>query len=416
MARKGGLTVIAIKNLGAKATRYEVPDPGCPGLYVVVQPSGAKSWVYRYRFGGKSRKLTIGGAITDKGIEVISIGDARDVADEARVQVARKIDPIEAGRAKQQAAAAEAAAALNTVRVVAVKYLAECANLRTVDQREKIFSRIIYPAIGARQVESIKRSEIIKLLDDVATERGEVIADRVLATLRAFLNWYAVQSDDYRSPIVARMARTSTKDRARDRTLFDIELRALWRASEEAGLVGAYVRFLLLTAARRNEAAQICGAEIDGTDWTIPGSRYKNGLDHIVPLSTAALNALNSIKRISGTDFIFATPDGKPIRGFGSRKEVVDKLMLTHLRELAGDDVSLKRWTFHDLRRTARTLMGRAGVPSEIAERCLGHVKRGVEGTYDRYEYRDEKKAAFAKLADLVEHIVMSPGTGFNSH
>jgi hypothetical protein len=76
-----------------------------------VQPSGAKSWAYRYRFGGKTRKLTIGGAVTDKGIEVISIGAARDIADEARVSVARRIDPIEANRAKQKTAAAEAAAA-----------------------------------------------------------------------------------------------------------------------------------------------------------------------------------------------------------------------------------------------------------------------------------------------------------------
>src|SRR5437870_5378115 len=108
MARKGGLTVIAIENLGPKDTRYEVPDPGCPGLHVVIHPSGAKSWAYRYRFNGKSRKLTIGGAYTEKGIQIIKIGDARDIADEARVSVARRIDPIEANKVKQKAAAAEA--------------------------------------------------------------------------------------------------------------------------------------------------------------------------------------------------------------------------------------------------------------------------------------------------------------------
>src|SRR5258705_11012413 len=119
MARRGGLTVTAIENLGAKSSRYEVPDPACPGLYLLVHPSGAKSWCYRYRFGGKSRKLTIGAAFTEKGIEVIKIGDARDIADEARVSVARKIDPIEANKEKQASAAAETAAAQNTLRVVA---------------------------------------------------------------------------------------------------------------------------------------------------------------------------------------------------------------------------------------------------------------------------------------------------------
>src|SRR5262249_21923931 len=148
MARKGGLTVIAIEGLAAKPTRYEVPDPACPGLYIVVQPSGAKSWVYRYRFSGKSRKLTIGGAFTEKGVQVIKIGDARDVADEARVAVAKRIDPIEAGRAKQKAAAAEAAAAENTLSAVAGRYLEQHKHLRTNDQREKIFNRIVYPALG----------------------------------------------------------------------------------------------------------------------------------------------------------------------------------------------------------------------------------------------------------------------------
>jgi integrase len=413
MARKGGLTVIAIKNLGAKDTRYEVPDPACPGLYVVVHPSGAKSWVYRYRFIGRTRKLTIGGAVTDKGIEVISIGDARDIADEARVSVARKIDPIEAGRAKQKAAVAEATAAQNTLRVVACRYLEQHQHLRTNDQREKIFTRIIYPALGSRQLESIKRSDIVELLDDVAANRGVVMADRTLATLRGFLNWHAARHDDYVSPIVSRMARSSTKERARNRTLADIELRALWRACDEAGIFGHYVRFTLLTAARRNESAQLRGAELDGADWTIPGDRYKNKLDHIVPLSDAAVTTLSSVPKIAGTDFIFATPDGKPIAGFGSRKEAIDRLMTVKLREIVGrDDVELARWTLHDLRRSARTLLSRAVVPSEIAERCLGHVKTGVEGIYDRYSYHAEKKQAFGKLAELIERIVSPVGDG----
>ena len=89
--------------------------------------------------------------------------------------------------------------------------------------------------------------------------------------------------------------------------------------------------------------------------------------------------------------------------------------MLMELRKIAeeaGDDpsnVQMQRWTLHDLRRTARTAMSRAGVSSDHAERCLGHVIGGVEGTYDRHQYRDEKKAAFAKLADLIDRIVNPP-------
>jgi integrase len=63
-------------------------------------------------------------------------------------------------------------------------------------------------------------------------------------------------------------------------------------------------------------------------------------------------------------------------------------------------------WTIHDLRRTSRSLLSRAGVSSEHAERIMGHVIPGVEGTYDRHRYDDEKAAALAKLATLVDGIV----------
>ncbi len=411
MARRGGLTALTVKNLAPRATRYEVPD--LAGLYLAVHPSGAKSWVYRFRFNGKTRKLTVGSAYTEAGIEVIKIGAARDIADEARVLIARKIDPIEQNRAKQTAAAAEAAAAQNTLRAVAETYLEQHGHLRTIDHRTKIFKRLIFPTLGARQIDGIKRADIVKLLDDVAKGRGAPMADSVLATMRGFLNWYAARHDDYVSPVVTRMARTSIKARARNRTLTDSELRALWRACDEAGIFGHYVRFTVLTATRRNESAHLRGAELDGTDWTIPGNRYKNKLDHLVPLSDAAVKVLNSVPKIAGTDFVFATPDGNPIAGFGSRKEAIDRLMVAQLRKVVGrDDVELSRWTIHDLRRTARTLMSRAGVPSEIAERALGHVKTGVEGIYDRHGYHAEKKQAFVKLADLIERIISPVGDG----
>ena len=344
-------------------------------------------------------------------MEVLKIGDARNVADEARVMVAKRIDPIQADKEKRKKAAPE-----NTFRAAAKLYFDQNRALRTVDQREKAFDRLVYPVFGDRGIESIKRSEIVALLDGIAKRQGPVMADYVLAMIRRLLLWHATRSDDYASPIVRGMARTSTKERARKRVLSKLEIRALWRAAEEAGLFGYYLQFVLLTATRRNEAAHIRRAEIEMSDWTIPASRYKTKIDHLVSLSQAACAVLAKVPRIGKTDFIF-TPDGKQqIAGFGCRKENFDTLMLSQLRKLteeAGEDgahVQLDRWTLHDLRRTARTLMSELAVPSEHAEACLGHVKQGVEGTYDRYQYYAEKKDAFAKLADFVDRIV-NPGS-----
>jgi integrase len=76
-------------------------------------------------------------------------------------------------------------------------------------------------------------------------------------------------------------------------------------------------------------------------------------------------------------------------------------------RKLAIDEASrVSGWVIHDLRRTARSLLSRAGVPSDHAERCLGHVIGGVRGVYDRHEYFDEKARAFEALAAQVQRII----------
>jgi integrase len=415
MARRGGLTAKAVENLQAHAERYEIPDLGCAGLYLVVHPSGAKSWAYRFRISGKSKKLTIGPAFTDAGVEVIKIGDARDIADEARVSVAKRIDPIEANRSERKQASIEKAAAENTLRAVTDEYLKHRRDLRSVDHRRKVFERLIFPTLGERPIESISRSEIMKLLDHVAKGSGPVMADYVLATLRGLLNWYAVRSDDYVSPIRRGMAQTSTKERSRTRTLSETEIRALWRAADKTGIFGRYIQFTLLTATRRNEAAHLRRTEIEGMDWTIPARRYKTKVDHVIPLPTAAVVILAEVPKIGRSDFVF-TPDGKrPLSGFGCRKEAFDRAMLVQLRKIAEEDghdpagVQLQRWTIHDLRRSARTLMTQAGIQSDHAEACLGHVVKGVAGTYNRHSYRDEKQKAFSKLADLIGRIV-NPG------
>lgn len=410
MARVRGLTVKAIENLQAKPVRYEVPDPGCAGLYLQVHPSGAKSWAYRYRLAGLSKKLTIGSAFTDAGVEVIKIGDARDLADEARVSVAKRMDPAAMKKAERKKVGTD-----NTLRNVAKIYLAQHKSLRTIETRENVLERLVFPVLGDRAIESIKRSEIVKLLDDIEQNRGPVMSDYTLATVRRLFGWYAVRTDDYVSPIMRGMARTSTKERARKRTLTEVELRALWRAASEAGLFGEYLKFVLLTATRRNEAAGLRRSELERGDWVIPAVRYKTKLDHVIPLSGPAIKIITTMAKVGKGDLVFTVDGDAQLRGWGSRKLDFDKLMLAQLRQLAmeagenASDVKLERWTLHDLRRSARTLMSRAGVLGDHAERCLGHVIGGVEGTYDRYEYRTEKLEAFTKLADIVQSIVNPP-------
>jgi integrase len=237
------------------------------------------------------------------------------------------------------------------------------------------------------------------------------MADHVLAYLRRVMTWHAARSDDFRSPIVRGMARTRPSQRRRQRVLSDDEIRAVWRAAEASQSVFGYlVQFLLLTATRRSEAAAMWRSEVVGSDWIIPQERYKTGRELVIPLSSEARNVLAVVPKIARSGLVFTTAGKRPLGGFSKFKRAFDAEVRAELRT-ENPEIDLPRWTLHDLRRTARSLMSRAGVPSDHAERCLGHVLPGIRGTYDRHEYLNEKRHAFEALASLIKRIA-TPATG----
>jgi integrase len=190
-------------------------------------------------------------------------------------------------------------------------------------------------------------------------------------------------------------------------------LRAFWQAS--MGWDHAFsrmLRFILLTAARRDEVADMRWSEVDGGTWMIPAARYKTAVDFELPLSGAARDVLAPIARMGDAGFVFTTGGKVGIGGYSKFKREFDGRMLTALHmaaaERGGDaeKVTIERWTIHDLRRTARSLMTQAGVPPDHAERALGHVILGVRGVYDRHSYHAEKQKAFEALAAQVGRIL----------
>jgi integrase len=271
--------------------------------------------------------------------------------------------------------------------------------LRTTKWRERILVRLVYPELGDRAIEDIRRSDLDRLLDRIEDDNGPVMADRTLAIVRKIMNWHASRSDEFRSPIVRDMARTKPKERARSRTLSDDELRALWRAAEKAEHqpFGALVQFILLTGARRAEAAEMSWSEIEHADWTLPASRNKTKVDLVRPLSKAVLAALPA--KIDGCAFVFTTDGRNPVSGFSTFKRKLDQ------------QCGVSGWTLHDLRRTSRNLMSRAGINPDIAERCLGHAIPGVRGVYDRHQYRQEMARAYEVLAAQIDLILKPPAT-----
>jgi integrase len=393
MASPKRLTDIAIRNIRSGSTRREIPDGGCRGLYRVVQPSGSTSWSIRFRVHGQQRKLTLNGNL--------ALAAARKAASEALYQVEQGIDPAE----QRKAAKAKAISArADTVLAICEQFFKrEGPRLRSAAAIEATLRRHVYPVIGAKQIDSIKRTEITKLLDriedkikDGGGDSGERTADLVLAYLRRIFHWHETRNDDFRSPIIRGMSRYSITAHARKRMLNDDEIRAVWATSATSGTFGALIRFLLLTAARRNEAARLPWSEIEDGNWLLPAARNKKpskgeAEDLLRPLSKAAQEVIAAQPRLG--PYVFSVDGTKPIT-FGRTMDA--------FREKCG---ATEHWQVHDLRRTARSLMSRAGVNEDHAERCLGHRIPGVRRTYDRHPYDPEMQIAFKKLAAEIERI-----------
>jgi integrase len=344
---------------------------------LMVTAKGHKSFVIQYRSGRQSRRMSLKAGL--------SLQEARREARKILGDVAWGGDPLGERRKADG----------NSLKVIAEDYMnREGVKLRSAGERTRIFHNLIYPRFGSMPIGSIKRSEIVRLLDDIEENNGVFRAQSVLTVLSKLFNWHADRDDDFLSPIRRGMARIKQQEHARDRILSDDEIMAVWNATGTfPGAYGHLVRFLLLTATRREEASRMTRSEfVNGDDWIIPAARMKNKLEHVIPLSAAAKVIVRSMPRMG--EYVFTLNGRRPVNNFDQDKGRLD--------EASG----VTNWRLHDLRRTARSLMSRARVAPDIAERCLAHKIGGISSVYDRYAYYDEKKPAFESLAALVERIV----------
>ena len=382
---------MAVKKLTAAFVREARAEPGkertvywdaaLPSFGLAVTERGAKSYVIQYRSGRVSRRYTIN--------SVLGLEDARREARAVLGQVARGHDPVLERRRTSEASK-------NLLRAVCERYLVrEGGKLRTTAKRQANLERLVYPVLGDRQIDDIKRGDINALLDDIEDQRGAAMADQILATLRRICNWHAIRDDQFRTPFVRGMARRKPEERERSRTLSDDELRRVWRTAEVfPSPWGQFVKFLLVSACRRTEVSAMTWSEISGDEWTIPRERYKTGVEVTLPLSKPAMKVLAEIPRIKDCEYVFTTDGRTPISGFSTFKLKFDIAC------------GVKDWRIHDLRRSARSLLSRAGVNSDIAERCMGHAITGIRGTYDKHHYIPEMRAAFEALAAQIDTVL----------
>jgi integrase len=383
------------------------------GFGVRVTAGGTKSFVLFHRVDGRKYLETLGRWDANARGGTLTVRDAIVRADKLAKDMknGRREDPRpERTRRLEEGDRPAGETVSGLLDKFVERYVKKEAKLRSADQIEDTLDRLVKPKIGKIGIYALRRSDVVTMLDEIADESGPVMADRTLAYTRKAFNWHATRDDNFQPPIVKGMARTKPNERKGKRVLADDEIRDLWAGLatiEDPACYPNFVKSLLLTATRRNESADMHSTELDGDLWTIPGARYKTKLDHVIPLTMAAraLIGKKPAKVKKNAWFIFSTTEGeKAFSGFSKAKTELDKA-IADIRAKAGRE-PMPNWTLHDLRRTARSLMSRAKVPTDHAERALGHVMGGVRETYDRHEYLDEKRAAFEALAALVSRIL----------
>ncbi len=389
MARRKTLTDNMVAKLKSGPTRLTLSDPELRGHYVRVTPTGAKSYCAVTRDPqGNQIWATIGS--TDHH----SIDEAREIARTAIKRIKAGLPAVEPPPVKP-----------DSFEAVAQNYVerhVRANRLRSRPEIERILNKYIYPVWRDREFVSIRRSDVTKLLDAVQDNHGPRQADYVLALARGIMNWYASRTDDYSSPIIRGMGRVDPKNRKRARILDDNEIRAVWKVAEDNGAFGAIVRLALQTAQRREKLASMRWQDvtIDGA-WDIPSEEREKGSGGMLVLPEAALDIIRAQDRVGENPHVFAGRGEGHFKGFSPCKRAFDEKVTKAL-----DGKEFEPWQIHDLRRTSRSLMARAGVRPDIAERVMGHALIGIEAVYDRHSYRDEKADALKRLAGQIETIL----------
>ena len=349
----------------------------------------ARSWLFQYRIGGRTRRLVIGQAAA------VRVGRARQIAAELHAQVRLGHDPALEKRIRVERA-------YHTVGALVDKYLTQQrSQLRPGSYRA--VERHLYrhaAALHALPVDAVERQAIAARLNSIEQNSGAVTANRVRSSLSAMFVWGMREGLVLANPVINTNKR---EERPRERVLTDAELRLIWQALGN-NQYSTVVRLLLLTGQRMSESAGLKWGEIDFDRGVISlsGERTKNHRPHEIPMSKTvrALLAAQPQRR----DRVFGE-GAAPFAGTSRRKAALDQ----DIARARGPKGPLPAWVHHDLRRSVATGMAEIGIQPHIIEAVLNHVsghKGGIAGIYNRAQYGPEKAQALARWDRHIAGLV----------
>lgn len=406
-----------VRNAKPRGVEFMMSDGR--GLYLRVRPNGSRDWFFVYQIRRKRRKLAIG-SYPDTTLEA-----ARRAASAWRLEIAAGNDPAESREAQERDKAAQKARMESrlTVRGLAEEWarrkLASRADGGTETMRA--FGKDLFPMLGDRYADEIRRSDIMRLLDSITDRGANRLANRMLADIRQMFAYAILRYDFERDPTLKiRRDDIGGREVERDRVLSDDEIGLLSAALPASGVAEPVQRAVWIMLATLVRVGELSLARWEHVDFEraqllIPADHAKNGREHIVHLSDFALGHLRALPTLGRSSWLYPnrTNDG-PIHDKAIQHRFRDRQRGKQLNKRSGACNALAlpggRWTAHDLRRTGATMMGDLGVRPDVIERCLNHIEqKKVARIYNRTELMPERREAFRLLGERLELLTRPP-------
>lgn len=394
------LTAIQVKTTKATDKPQKLTDGG--GMYLLVQPNGAKYWRLDYRFAGKRKTLAIG-VYPD-----ISLLEARERRDAARKILANGADPGEIKKVKKAAAVALTE---NCFEMVAREWFSKHAPNWRENHSDKIIRRLevdIFPWLGARPIGEITAPELLDTIRRIESRGALETAHRALANCGQVFR-YAIATGRAQRDTAAdlRGALPPTREKHHASITDPKAIGELLR--NLAGYQGNFItrcalRLAPLVFVRPGELRKAEWAEIDfeKAEWRIPAEKMKMRAVHIVPLSTQALALLREIQPLTGSgQYVFTGART-------SKRPMSENAVLAALRRMG---YTKDEMTGHGFRSMASTLLNEQGFNRDAIERQLAHAERdGVRAAYNYAEYLPERRKMMQHWADYLDELATQTG------
>jgi len=375
------LTSTGIKALRVKDKRYRVTDS--QGLMIEVMPNGNKKWLFRHTQHGKRKIITLG------KFPSLSLSEARLKKSEMEILVDKDISP----RVKQSYSLKEFGEEYYSKIVV--------QDRKNPENIHRYLLRDIYPAFGEKQLGQVTTEDILDVIEIKKLKGSDSVALALRNLMKRIFEYAISQQLVNNNPALAIAPKYIFKSKSRDRALTADEITTYLKTLYDSNINRAHqkaLHLILITLCRKGELVNSKWKYLKDDIWTIPAKISKNGLEHNVYLSSQAKKLFNDLKKIAGNSE-WILPSGHYLLNKPISESTLN-------RSLSTINFEIPRFTIHDSRRTASTILHEEGFSSDVIEKSLNHQIKGIRGVYNKAEYAEQRKKMLQYWGDYVSSLM----------